>query len=411
MCSNTNMSSHPQGSRKHWRVEPLANYKAPAIPTRETLRKKFKHLLRRLRPSKPALWEEFGQLETAPAEMLDRAAPRPELTPFFVALDAVVDEWLALSEPKNRVMVIVLPPCDEFDLMRTWARKKQAEIAPDPSGESVLNGDTRALPSLEGEELLVIPELERWFRRHHSGLALIRELIARLSTTNRRCVIGVNSWAWSYVAVAADGTVELPPPLTLASFDDEALCLWLSGLAESAQARRVVFRNDKTGDIIFDPHDHGSMSEKNGNGNGSDLFLKKLAAVSRGSPWLAWHIFRDSMRVVRADTDNKNQPEPHGDDPRDSIWIDPVAEVALPALPQDVRFAALLVLHALLLHGELDLAELANVLPPIDPSHIVHRLAAEQLVLERRGKWRVAPAGYPAVRDALSHAGFPIDQL
>ncbi len=59
---------------------------------------------------------------------------------------------------------------------------------------------------------------------------------------------------------------------------------------------------------------------------------------------------------------------------RETVWIDPIAEVGLPDLPKDVRSAALLVFHALLIHGDLTLPDLRQVLPPIHTAHIVRRL-------------------------------------
>ena len=183
--------------------------------------------------------------------------------------------------------------------MQRWAEGRKVSIAPAPSAETILAHDFTSLPEMDVEgELLVIPELENWFLRQHSGLALVRELISRLSKAKCRCVIGVNSWAWSFLARAADTNVEMPVPLTLAPFDDKALCVWLSELAESSRAGSIVFRSDRTGDILFDPAESRGTGDQSSPRNGDGSFLKRLAAVSRGNPWLAWHIFRGSMRVA-----------------------------------------------------------------------------------------------------------------
>lgn len=44
-------------------------------------------------------------------------------------------------------------------------------------------------------------------------------------------------------------------------------------------------------------------------------------------------------------------------------------------------------------------------------SHLLHRLAAEDLIVQREGRWRVAPVGYPAVRKAPAHQGFRVDAI
>ena len=192
-------------------------------------------MLNRFRPSKRAsAAEASGHLESAPVSVLDRAAPSPSLEPFFTAVDTAVEEWSARPGKSKRALIFVLPPHDEFSLMQRWAESRKLAIVPAPSVQTILARDFTSLPEMDAQgELLVIPELEDWFRRQHSGLALVRELISRLSEAKRRCVIGVNSWAWTYLARAADADVELPVPLTLASFDEQALCVWLSELAES----------------------------------------------------------------------------------------------------------------------------------------------------------------------------------
>ena len=95
------------------------------------------------------------------------------------------------EKPRNHALVFVLPPGDDTGLLRAWAEKRSAEIAPAPSSEAILGGDVGALPDLESGELLIIPELERWFRRHQSGLALVRELIERLERSGNAAA----SWA------------------------------------------------------------------------------------------------------------------------------------------------------------------------------------------------------------------------
>ncbi len=392
---------------------PLEDFEAPAMPAQETLRKKLAQMLARFRREKrPAALASAGGLESAPESLVERAAPWPALEPFFAAVDAAVDEWLARPAESAQALVFVLPPGEEFDLMRRWSEHRAAEAVPPPPSRSIVEGDYSALPRLDGaSELVVIPRLEDWFRRHHAGLALVRELIARLSRAKGRCVLGVNSWAWRFLAPAADTNVEMPEPLTLAPFEAPALCQWLSELAESSRPGAFLFRSDATGEVLVDPATSCSSDDEADTHTGNGTFFKRLAAVSRGNPWLAWHLFRGSMRVAAENPDVGQTAAEAPGDARETVWIDPVAEVSLPELPKDVRSSALLVFHALLIHGDLTLGDLRQVLPPIQASQVVHRLAAERLLRERHGRWRVAPTAYPAVRAALDHAGYPIDRL
>ena len=50
-----------------WRVEALSDYEAPAMPTRETLRKKFAQMLKRMRPARKDAATEAGEME-APSQ-------------------------------------------------------------------------------------------------------------------------------------------------------------------------------------------------------------------------------------------------------------------------------------------------------------------------------------------------------
>ena len=83
-------------------------------------------------------------------------------------------------------------------------------------------------------------------------------------------------------------------------------------------------------------------------------------------------------------------------------------ELALPARdPQ----AALLVLHALLIHEHLTPDELRQVLPTVNQPGIVDTLAASGFI-EREGDGvRCRPAAYPAIRGGLAAAGYPLDRL
>ena len=91
-----------------------------------------------------------------------------------------------------------------------------------------------------------------------------------------------------------------------------------------------------------------------------------------------------------------------------TFWITNVPD---PDLPHHHDDNALLVLHALLIHGALDTAELLSVLPDATAAEVLPALLRSGF-LERQGnQLAVMPSAYPAVRRALLADGFPIGEL
>ncbi len=113
---NCSMATGPEKTKAIWRFEPLADFNAPSTPTKETLRKKFVEALHRLQPSRRReAAEAHGDLRTAPAAVLERAAPTPLLDDFFLA----VDDAIEAGPGPNGLIVLVLPPPGDFKLCGT----------------------------------------------------------------------------------------------------------------------------------------------------------------------------------------------------------------------------------------------------------------------------------------------------
>ena len=380
--------------------QPLAAYKVPSAPATQTARIKLARFWRNFRSTPPeALTPD--DLEILDDRALDQVAARPDIGPLVEILSTNLAEWLATAEPKRWVATIVLPPCEEFGIVENWARTAGCEIAREPTAEEILKADVRCLPPLEGDRPLVIPRLERWVLRHHHGLELVRRLLMRLDSIERHCVVGCNSWAWAWLAEVADATVRLPGPLTPEPFDGVRLERWFRELADRhAPGEQIVFRRSDNGQRILSKPDAPP-------GSASD-YLKNLAAASRGIPWVAWRLWRQSMR--RGPDENIDAEIAAKDSPS-CIWLKPLADVGLPHFTAASHSAALFVLQALLLHGRLPLDRLRQVLPTQDAFAALHRLEEEGFVVREKDGYRVESAGYPAAREALQHAGFPVDAL
>ena len=388
-----------------WRIIPVEEFKAPSTPSKVTLRKKLALMLKRFRP-KAGEEADRERLRTPDAAVIDQVLPRIGRMHFHRAMDAAVKEWAQRDEATSQPFVIVLPTGSPPDLMEQWAIHHKARLAEKPVWSPMFPQAARTLPKF-GDDLLVIPKLEDWFRRHHGGLDLIRQLMNSLNHEPSRCVIGVASWAWTYLTWAAEIAVELPPPACLAAFDDSDLAQLFADIAEQPDSPPITFRRDDTGEVVLAPPSAQAADGKKPVVNGASDYFKVLAAASRGNPWLAWHLFRNSMRIQPKDPDAEASLETS----TEVIWINVRAERLLPEMPKSTRAGALLVLQALLIHGELTLGELDAVLPPIRTVHLLHLLRTERILVEDGGWWRVAPAAYPAVREALSHHGFPSDVL
>ena len=101
-----------------------------------------------------------------------------------------------------------------------------------------------------------------------------------------------------------------------------------------------------------------------------------------------------------------NTPEtPGGQASERTFWIPD------PDLPHHHDDNALLVLHALLMHGALRKEELLSVLPDATAVEVLPALLRTGFLAQREGWLSVQPAAYPAVRRALLADGFPMGEI
>ncbi len=383
-----------------YQLRPLSERNVPSAPAKETMRRRFKRFLGRMRPSKDGN-PTPGDLQSADVAVLDRVAPPPNVGPLVEIIEKYLADWLGEDRPRHWITTIVFPPCEDFGIIETWAKKHDYEIAAAPTVEKILRGDLRTLAELTGSRPLVIPRLEAWFLRHHGGLALVRELLVRLDALQCHCVVGCNSWAWAWLSRAADVSVRLPAPLTPGALDGPQLDRWFRELSARDGESYVVFRRSDNGEPVLSEPDAAP-------GSASD-YLKTLAATSRGIPWVAWHLWRQSLRTQP--DDDADDETARKDDTRSCVWVKPLADLNLPEATSDRRSATLLILHALLIHGHLSLDGLRSVLPTVDAFVSLHRLEEDGFVACEEGRYCVLGVSYPAVRDALLHAGYPVDAI
>ncbi len=374
---------------------PLGERHAPALPKDESLR----HGLRRLRdrvlkvePPDPAIAED--RLARTRPGTLDRIAAGPAWGPVAAAMDAALVPWLDAGDG-DRLRVLVLPPCEDEGLVAGFAARRGLDVLPAPPREA-LPGVSEA-PDLGGDGVLVLPRLEDWLLRRHDALGAVRALLAALAATDRRCVVGCGAPAWAFLSRAAGAATLLPPPVTPRPLGAAGLRAWLAALLAAAPDVARTIRSSRTGDDVLALAASGEPANE---------LPRRLAAASRGVPWIAWALWREALRDT-PEADAADDALPEADDDR-TLWA---AELRDYPLPSEARADALTVVHALLLHRSLAPATLAAMLPEAGGAAVVPALRAAEIVVAEAGQLRLAPAAWPSMRRALSDAGHPIGAI
>ena len=418
----------------------LADYRSPGMPAEHVVRAVWRRIKRRFQSSQPVPVRSDNRLQTTTLNALDQVAQPPACGPLMDAFDADVRAWL--EEPGgNFHCVVVLPPCYPNDVIGTWAKERGHAVLCAPArgrghALSVIAGTERA--ALEGAQgsgsdplaglpMLVIPQLELWFLRQRNGLNAVRTLLAELQRSERRCLIGCNSWAWAFLVRAAGAGLVLPAPRAFAAFDGKRLQSWFAELAANNGSGRATFRLASNGADVLEIKGDGSLVNN---------YLDELAARSNGIPWVAWHLWRNALRTAIDATEvQKTKGYTHGrsnhaaalervnvstpneaaalairsaDASERTFWITGVPDPDLPPSHDD---NALLVLHALLMHGALSDEELLSVLPEASAVEMLPALLRAGFIERRQGRLAVLPAAYPAVRRVLLADGFPMGEL
>ena len=377
---------------------PLSDFKIPSLPTDQAFKVFFKKAKKFLRRSEEAPFISSGDLEEGTIESIDEIAAPPACGPLADELTQELDAWAARGKKGPRLKTIILPPGDRSNLLSSWAEGQACEILAEPSREALLARDGEVLPDLKGDSLLVIPKLERWFLRHPNGLEMMRQLLEAIHEVDRRVLVGCDSWGWTFLSRAVGVDILLSGPITFQAFDGEKLRKWFSELIEQGEGEKFTYRLARTGEDVFDNKDKDPKA--------NDHFVK-LAAKSRGIPWVAWRMWRHSLRSDLAGEENEDGDKnsvPKSEEA--TLWI---VEKDEKDLPEEYQQSALLILHALLIHNGLSGDELDIVLPQVRKRIYLTGLLASGYLEKVDGVYKVPPRIYPICRSQLSSAGFPID--
>lgn len=381
--------------------QPVRDYDHPSMPAVDTLQRitgRFRELLQRSNPEPTMRSDKLRKLQ---ANRLDEVMSPPACGPLINELQASLAGWVATEKPDSWLQLVILPPCDENGILETWARDGGHHLLAAPSRSELLDG-VCAVPDFtvgteSGSGVLVIPHLEHWFLRHQRGLGDIRALLAQLQSIERHCVVGCNSWAWAFLSKVVQANTLLPEGITFQAFDATRLHRWFLQLNNNEKYR--ILSSQSGTDLLGEDSD-------------SDYF-KPLAARSQGIPWVAWHLWRRSLRSgipeeeVAALAEESAVATPVVTD-QETLWVAALEEFSLPGKDSQTT---LLVLQALLIHGSLSLTELNLVLPLSDQNAAVAALTKAGFVEKIDHQLRLIAAAYPAIRSGLKTAGFPLDEL
>jgi hypothetical protein len=395
----------------------------PNAPASEVVRSRLKSVRLLLRPDPRQASVDHGPLCAAPPYLLKRAAPHPDLEQMVVALEDALHDWRFTKDPKKSVKVIVGPPGSNVgQAVETLAsRNGWSKLGPPTPAEILAEGSTWIL-NIKGDELvpLVIPQLGSCYLRHQDGLTLISRLLDWLESTQRRCLIACDSWAWAYLVKALQIDAVLPTPLTLAPIDGPRLQFWLPTLART-NGGQFVFRDAGNGQPIFMvASNYDELIRRNarpgqmeafGEWVGAGNLVKHLAAYSRGLPQVAWTLWRECLQVA-PDAKKESERKMERADDWYTVWVKPWSQLLLPKVPQSAGTTESIILHTLLLHGPAT-AELLELLLPYSHNQVrqaLHQLMEINLVeIKADNRWRVTLLGYPTVRNFMENEGYLVD--
>ncbi len=406
-----------------WEYIPMNQYSRPMQPATETMRQGIVSFWNRVHPVSRMSLAKWEKLDTISPYLLNRAAPTPDSTQIVAALHTALQGWhKSGNDAAQSVQLIVGAPGSGVDRIVTeMARQEGWQIVGAPSSAQILEGGTAWLEKVteDGLRPLVLPQLGKCYLRHQEGLQLMSRLLDWIQTSNRRCLIACDSWAWAYLVKALQIDVLLPMPLTLAPFDGARLQFWLPSLAQRIHKNRFEFRDVSNGQPLFPmaeqyEKDMMHLPEQEalyGDWVAVSHFFRQMAAFSRGVPGIVWAIWRQGLQVTQELNVGSEAVKKIGKGDRYTVWVQSWSQLELPIMPSPVGTDESFVLHSLLLHGGMTAALLADLLPLSynQVRRILHFFGEANVVEQDTNEWRVSLLAYSLVRQFLEHEGYLVD--
>lgn len=384
---------------------PLDDYERPAGPTVNQLEDWFQSVRKKFVDRDSEVTVTDDQLSKASIESIRSFTTEPDCAFVFQALDQAYTQWMDTASPDDPLRLLVFPPCDRSNRVACWAERNQIEILEAPDRTELLSTDMPEVAIPIGDGPLVIPNLEKWFIRHRRGLRHIRALLTALQSSSRLCLVACSSWSWVYLKKSVNADLVLPAPQSLAPLDSEFLGNWLLDLLSDDSDQPVVFRDYKDGKKILTREEDGTIA---------DNFLQQLADDSSGIPWIAWQLWRRSLRTEaeseEEEEENTDKPDATKDTGQQSSGHDEekvfwVVRSRQPTLPREHERAACLLLQALLIHGSLPENMLSSILPSLGESNLIVAMIRSGFIERHNGEVRCLATAYPTIWTSLENSG------
>ena len=229
----------------------LRDYTAPTLPTDRLLQATWARLKRKVLNTQDAPLQQNG-LDRISLAQMQNFTEASECEPLLQALDAQFGDGSCGTGTPPRLCTLIVPPCDHADTLATWAKTRGHQVLGEPQRTDLTQLNAKREPfDLSGPGFLVIPRLEHWFVRERNGLHTLRALLSQLANTERRCIVGCNSWAWRFVVKSADADLSLAPPQTFEPFNARRLRDWFATLALDSNDCTATFRLAGNGEDVL----------------------------------------------------------------------------------------------------------------------------------------------------------------
>jgi len=392
-------------------LSPIADYHTPAMPTDIATKRMIGWVWQQFNePSESEPFIGVSDLDELTRRTLEDVVAPPACGPLLKDFDTYFQPQLAHPGSGPRLQLVLFPPGDRNDLLGNWAQQNGLEVLAPPDRRELLkpaldtaelvksfNTQTSKVLTTSPTDLLVIPNLQRWFLRNENGLTYVRRLFDRLDNSDRHVIVGCNTWAWDFLCKATQSDLVLPPGLTLRPFGATELRDWFQTLeAEGEVAWKI--RLASSGLDVFS--EDASKSH----------YFEGLAAESLGIAWVAWHRWRNSLRIEKQTDRGEHALKSRKKIPEDerTLWVAPMPTLKLPS--EHIEQATL-VLQSLMIHGGLTVDELRMTVPIVGELRVVSSLIRAGFVRRDDCGLQIVPTAYPEIRRELVSDGFPHPDL
>ncbi len=257
-----------------------------------------------------------------------------------------------------------------------------------------LDEQLRKIKNNPQAQLIIIPDLSRFFFRSVKGLAIIDSLLICVGEDSKNFwLLGCDNWLWLYLQKVSDIDTYLDNKKNLPNLTPQELKQWLNPIFKNFKFNWIsIEETDKiTENNNFDPDKWTSEQEKK--------FFNSLAYKSGGSSYIAGNLWLNSLSVIEVEiSENKELKE-------EKIIA------TLPSYPDfTIQQTDRQLIYAIGCHGKISINNLANILgeEQIKLKAQIHRLIKLKLISYDGELISLNSLTYPKLIDDLKYNHFLI---